>query len=107
MKLSQTCTALRLEQEPQRTQAALHTVTEPHPERWCPTSAARNDLRVCKLPTGAPQTPSKWQCYLNLVYERVIPWDESKYASIFLPIKPARSVQHTHCRLQHQRTPPL
>ena len=58
MNLSQTCTALKLEQEPERTRAAHYTIRV-SPARPCPSSAARNDLRIYKLPFGAPQTPSK------------------------------------------------
>lgn len=101
MNLSQTCTALRLEQEPERTRAARYTI------RVSPRSAAHNDLRIRRLPSGVPQTPSKRQCYLNLVDHGVTTWDEPKYASNFRSIKPERSMQHPPHRLQNQWASPL
>lgn len=82
--------ALRLEQEPQEDRVSPSRA-EPHPAQWCPTSAARKPEGM-QLPSGAPQTPSKWQCCLNLVYE-VIPWDESVRQHL-PPHKACESVQH-------------
>lgn len=65
-----------------------------------------NHPRPSKPPSGTPQISSKSRCYLHLdVYPGATPWDEPKYASIFLSIKSARSMQHPLHRLQSKKNP--
>lgn len=82
---------------PEKTQAI--PATWHHPSRCCPNSAslsaARNHLRPSKPPSGVPQISSQSQYYLNLeVYPGATLWDEPKYASIFLSVRPQRSMQY-------------